>query len=1340
MRKLLYTLAAVLVSHSLMAQSTTENYIKSTTYHVETTDGEHMAGTATDLAPEDKIESLTYFDGLGRPYQSISARSGGQGQDIITPFVYDSFGRQVKDYLPFSRTGSSLLMESSLLPDANGNVPVLDAFYGTRFPNEWGTGDTPNPFSQKELEASPLNRLMEQAAPGRDWALGNGHTIKFGYGTNATGEVRLFRVTFLSGNTEAPQLAYDGHYTANELYKTITKDENWTSGTDHTTEEFKDKQGRVLLKRTYAQVNGTSTPHDTHYIYDDYGNLTYVLSPEGSDKILNGSNVVQDVLDGLCYQYRYDHRNRLVEKKIPGKDWEHIIYNKLDQPVMTRDMMLYQKKNVLFTNYDAFGRVAYTGMLQFSAAQVPRSILQGYADGLDPITVSKTEVANAIDGTTIHYTQLPLPNDATVEDLFTINYYDDYSFDMPGITAPSDVFGIAPSTRTKGLPTGSKIRVLDTADWITTVTWYDEKGRAICTVSKNPYLGTTDTVKMELDFTGKVIRTESTHKKDGNAPIVVTELYTYDHVGRLLTQTHQIGNDPIELIVANHYDDLGQLDSKKVGGSSAVQPEQSNGLQTVDYSYNIRGWLKAINDPTSLANHIFAFGLSYNTVAYGGDALFNGNISETEWRTANTDSSLKWYTYQYDALNRIKNAKNTSNSHYDLSNVAYDKNGNITYLERRGHTNINGSGVVTSYGVMDQLDYDYYPNSNQLKAVQELSGGNSLYGFRDGSTVSTEYAYDANGNMLTDLNKGIDSDISYGHLNLPTFVPFGGDENISYVYDATGTKLRKTVVEGNKPVRYTYYAGNYVYENGYLKFFGHPEGYVEAQYNGIPDPGGDPWGDAPLPDFGYVYQYKDHLGNVRLSYSERGHNGNGTEATTEIFSDDFETASGWDGSGASWGDPITEFDDAFKYEGNYSGRIDRTGPASVAVHSTTWTAISNSKATVYIYSGWAYSNGPGIRLGLAMKQQGETGYLTLFDDIKSYSKNTWVYIKKYIIVPSHIVSLNLRIEAFDGSPYYGSVWWDNVSIQRVHEVDILEENNYYPFGLEHKGYNNVVNGVENNYFNYNGKEVDKSLGLNWIDFGWRNYDASLGRWMNIDPHSENYFTISPYNSFANNPISFVDPDGRDLLFWQKNDKGKWVQVEFSQLSEETQKALEAFAQTDSGKSFLADFANEGDKIGDVEFDKTGKYAKHELSFGEHSYYGDNQGSAEVQLKDGDNKLTLEWIWNKAYNYDMRDEGVDPIAYATVNFGHEAFIHFTQYIYELLDAFDRGDMTKTEKLLKTHKDNSREITKKDHGGFLDNKPEYKQMRAYLTQLKNIINPQKVNRAMVRQKKALNSLRD
>lgn len=101
---------------------------------------------------------------------------------------------------------------------------------------------------------------------------------------------------------------------------------------------------------------------------------------------------------------------------------------------------------------------------------------------------------------------------------------------------------------------------------------------------------------------------------------------------------------------------------------------------------------------------------------------------------------------------------------------------------------------------------------------------------------------------------------------------------------------------------------------------------------------------------------------------------------------------------------------------------------------------------------------------------------------------------------------------------------------------------YYPFGLKHKGYNDVVSANVNSVaskYDYQGKENQEELGLNWHDFGARNYDASLGRWMNIDPLSEEFYSYSPYNAMMNNPIGYIDPDGRSAD-WINNGDGTWT--------------------------------------------------------------------------------------------------------------------------------------------------------------------------------------------------------
>ncbi|MCD6544019.1 MAG: RHS repeat-associated core domain-containing protein, partial [Flavobacteriaceae bacterium] len=415
---------------------------------------------------------------------------------------------------------------------------------------------------------------------------------------------------------------------------------------------------------------------------------------------------------------------------------------------------------------------------------------------------------------------------------------------------------------TKTLGTGSRIKVLGTSQWITTITAYDEHKRIIWGATKNQYLETTDIVDSKIkdsddDIRGLVHETTAIHQKE-NDSVKVENFFTYDHTGRLLTQTQSIDDDELELIVNNSYDTLGQLESKKVGGDVATVVEISDGLQTIDYTYNVRGWLKNINQDNNIDNDLFNFTLMYNDIVDTSKKLYNGNISQTSWNTLNIDSSVKTYTFGYDALNRITSGiDNTGN--YNLTNVAYDKNGNITSLNRKGHINTG----ATLFGNMDLLVYGYETNSNKLKKVTDTSGKSQ--GFNDGANQTTEYTYDTNGNLLTDANKGITS-ILYNHLNLPTEIKFDNSntKKINYTYDATGVKLQKEVNDGGN-LTTTDYANGYIYENNTLQFFNHAEGYVNND-NGT---------------FKYVYNYLDHLGSIRLSYSDG--DGNGSISQSEII-------------------------------------------------------------------------------------------------------------------------------------------------------------------------------------------------------------------------------------------------------------------------------------------------------------------------------------------------------------------------------------------------------------------------------------------------------------------------
>jgi hypothetical protein len=242
-------------------------------------------------------QQIEYMDGLGRPVQNVLTRASVSGRDIVTPFAYDANERESKKYLAYSDTSA---LKGTFKPSV---LSRQAAFYNS--PAGWGapgivqisTGNAP--FSEILFEESPMARVLEQAAPGASWKMG-GHTISLSSGTNGSSDVRHW---VLSG-TGAVGTAY---YTMGKLFKSVVTDEN-----GHDAIEFKDSEGRLIEKRVEGPA---STWLVTSYVYDDYGNLAFVLPPAVTATSFNDSS--PDYADYI-YAYQYDDRNRLVAKKIPG--------------------------------------------------------------------------------------------------------------------------------------------------------------------------------------------------------------------------------------------------------------------------------------------------------------------------------------------------------------------------------------------------------------------------------------------------------------------------------------------------------------------------------------------------------------------------------------------------------------------------------------------------------------------------------------------------------------------------------------------------------------------------------------------------------------------------------------------------------------------------------------------------------------------------------------------------------------------------------------------------------------------------------------------------------------
>ena len=207
-----------------------------------------------------------------------------------------------------------------------------------------------------------------------------------------------------------------------------------------------------------------------------------------------------------------------------------------------------------------------------------------------------------------------------------------------------------------------------------------------------------------------------------------------------------------------------------------------------------------------------------------------------DWKTRSNNEELRRYTYQYDDLNRLTKsfyskplAVQPNTGSYD-EYLSYDVNGNIKTLSRFGDMDKPQAVKI------DELSYTYI--GNQLVKVSDNSQNPS--GYPIGGRV---IPYDENGNMMNHNDKGI-SYIGYNHLNLPSAVFWNGKQTF-YLYRADGVKVKKDF-----PGKVTDYLDGFQYENGALQFVPTAEGYYDFVKQR------------------YVYNYTDHLGNVRLSYAK----------------------------------------------------------------------------------------------------------------------------------------------------------------------------------------------------------------------------------------------------------------------------------------------------------------------------------------------------------------------------------------------------------------------------------------------------------------------------------------
>ncbi|MBI5216818.1 MAG: RHS repeat-associated core domain-containing protein [Ignavibacteriae bacterium] len=861
----------------------------------------------SNLSQTKKSEAISYADGLGRASQTVSFKSSPLGNDVITHVEYDEYGLQTKSYLPFTKGNNDGGFRYYAQTEQG-------AFYNTP---PTGVASTSSPFSQSVVERSPLLRVQEQGAPGADWRTGQAtpHTIRTAYGTNTDNNVRKWEVDN-NGN-----LIHGGYYAVGELYSTTTTDEN-----SHEAIIFKDKSDQEILKRSFVG-GGTPVNVETYYVYDDLGNLRFIIPPQALDQFPSSPD--QPTIDNMrskwVTKYNYDGYNRVVEKITPEGGTVSTIYDQAGRVVLTQDENMKSDKNWFFTRYDKLGRVVMTGIY--------------HDESTTPDRISRQGMQNFIDGLGIFYAKrdesdigYSLDDGFAVEEanIWTITYYDDYDFDSDGsddvqFNSESEfssqdqagsgdyseywITGHTAFFRIKDKVTKTKTRILGIQQSVFTGESYSScptspstlyyKGNSIKLLPgfrTNPgqsvHIGANVTPPagseqywiesaMFYDTYGRVIQTQ-TKNHLGGLDVASTQ---YDFSGKVLRTklTHMKGNIPNPEVVVKQrftYDNAGRLINTYQSNNGATEVLISK-LEYNELSQLITKKLHSTNGGSTFLQSI---DYKYNERGW----LVSMN-NPTDLSDANAISNdLFAFNLLYNDIT-ISGLNNSPLYNGNISSMIWKSTGAsqrqayaYTYDELSRLTAANYATYASQWNAMPayaEKDIEYDLNGNIKRMKRNKDNGDEI--------DNLWYHYDAAApNKLTGVQDGAMNTAGYDFIN--NVWPYGAyhydnngnmiedeDKGITIEYNdlnlpttitwTDGRKLKLLyTATGSKLRMMTYDAtGTMTEQREYVNGFEYKQG-ANPYLQQLPMSEGRVVNGGT--GFQYEYSLKDHLGNVRVTF------------------------------------------------------------------------------------------------------------------------------------------------------------------------------------------------------------------------------------------------------------------------------------------------------------------------------------------------------------------------------------------------------------------------------------------------------------------------------------------
>ncbi len=747
---------------------------------------------------------IQYYDKLGRVTLTATDAVGGTGKGVYELQEYDGADRIIKSFLQAAdnTSGSLHRISSRQVSDLCSNT------YGDEYA-----------FSINVYDA--LDRQLFMQTPGKKWH-DKDRGVRKEYFTNVSHDV-LHYIAPMDGSCELMQSGYYDHSML-LAEKTIDAD-------GHNLTIYTDKEGRKVLERRNGNV-------DTYYVYNDMGQLRFVLSPQYQSYPNKAT---------MAYEYCYDSRGNVVKKILPGSKYIQYWYDGADRITFMQDAALRAKGRFRFTIYDAFGRLT----LQGTCTEHKCSL-----DGTVVIAERASNDGIANSGYTIKGGFEVIGGDIILE---IVNYYDNYDF-LLGCHKKDFYTSSQTIENATGFQTGSIIRASN-GQYIYNVMYYNDKGLLSATYTHH-IDGSIMSTRTSYSFTDKPLIEEFEVRKNGmkllNTKTSNTYNYYNDKIESVSLAVASKSASQTRCVVSYTYDDLGRI--------STLAREGKGG--DVCYKYDVHGWI------TNIDAKDFKEDLYYADNPLG-TSCYNGNISALRWCDAgyrqNGELKYRGYKFSYDELNRLGRAVygegldlTLNPNHYNEIIDEYDLNGNIKIMKRYG---LKQDG---QYGIIDDLNYDY--NGNQISKVQDAASRINRIGAMDfdakGSKKEFRYAYNDNGALVSDESRGI-ALIEYDDCGNPLRIQFTNGNVTRYVYAATGQKLRTihytvvpniTVAMGTSHPLIsaeilskdsTDYNGAFILENDKPTMYQFVGGYCSLRDT------------TDTPSIVFHYYNQDHLGNNR---------------------------------------------------------------------------------------------------------------------------------------------------------------------------------------------------------------------------------------------------------------------------------------------------------------------------------------------------------------------------------------------------------------------------------------------------------------------------------------------